>query len=149
MKMYSTKAIQKILIVYMSFMLLPFMADAQCKSWTKRKCNPFLAPYKFNETYNSVQLSPGEEATVNLTFFSGQEYRVVVCAQGQISPVSWKLKSGSQIIFESLADEPKDSFDLKMESTEQLEVVVWVADQENTTGIVDLGCVSILMGFKE
>lgn len=147
--MSSTRAIQKIFVVSLSMILLPFMVDAQCKSWTKRKCNPLLAPYKFNETYNSAQLSPGEEATVNLTFFSGQEYRIVVCSQAQVSPVSWKLKSGSQIIFESLADDPKDSFDLKMESTEQLEVVVWVADQENPTGIINIGCVSILVGFKE
>jgi len=137
------------MILSLSLMLLPFMADAQCKSWTKRKCNPLVAPYKFNETYNSTQLTPGDEAEVNLTFFSGQEYRIVVCSQPQISPISWKIKSGSKIIFESLADDPKDSFDFKMESTEQMEVIIWVPDAESNTGIVATGCVSILVGFKE
>ena len=139
----------KITILTLSLLLLPFMADAQCKSWTKRKCSPSVAPYKFNETFNSAQLAPGDEAEVNLTFFSGQEYRVVVCAQPQVSPVNWKLKSGSQILFESLADDPKENFDFKMESTEQLQLVIWVPDQESSTGIVNMGCVSILVGFKE
>jgi len=139
----------KITLLLLSSLLLPIMADAQCKSWTKRKCNPLISPYKFNENYNSAELAPGEEAAVKLTFFSGQEYRIVVCDQPQIGPIYWKLKSGSKIIFESLADEPKRSFDFKMESTEQMEVVIWVPDADSNTNIVASGCVSILVGFKE
>lgn len=141
---------KKILIISLSLLLLPFLAEAQCKSWTKRKALPLVTPYKFNETYTSAEMVPGEEATVKQTFFSGQEYRLVVAAQKLIGPVNWKLKSGGNVIFESLADDPKDFYDFKMGSTQQLDVVIWVPDHgESTTGIVTPGCVSILVGFKE
>ena len=48
-------------------------ASSQCRSFAKNKCVPELAPYKFNETFNAAQMAAGEEAEVNLTFFSGQE----------------------------------------------------------------------------
>ena len=84
------------------------MADAQCRSFAKNKCMPQLEPYKFNETFNAAQLSPGEEAEVNITFYSGQEYRLIVCAHPILGDVNWKLvDAGNRIVFESLADEPE------------------------------------------
>ncbi|HMC97964.1 MAG TPA: hypothetical protein VKG92_09930, partial [Flavobacteriales bacterium] len=59
--------------------VLAVPVQAQCKAFAKNNCVPGLAPYKFNESFNAAQLAPGEEAEVNLTFSSGQEYRVMVC----------------------------------------------------------------------
>ncbi len=72
-------------------LLMAVGVQAQCRSFAKNKCVPQLAPYKFNESFNAAQLSPGEEAEVNLTFFSGQEYRVMVCAHPILGEVNWKL----------------------------------------------------------
>lgn len=124
-------------------------AQAQCKSFAKNKCVPGLAPYKFNETFNGAQLSPGDEAEVALTFYSGQEYRVMVCAQAILGEVNWKLvDENNKIVFESLADEPKHHFDLKAAGTTQLRCVVWVPARAKTE-YVHLGCVAIMVGFKE
>ncbi|MBV6403285.1 MAG: hypothetical protein IT228_12385 [Flavobacteriales bacterium] len=124
-------------------------AQAQCRSFAKNKCVPELAPYKFNESFNAAQLAPGEEAEVNLTFYSGQEYRVMVCAHPILGEVNWKLVDASnKIVFESLADEPKHHFDLRMASTQQMKVVVWVPGKARTD-MVHVGCVAILVGFKE
>lgn len=124
-------------------------AQAQCRSFAKNKCVPELAPYKFNESFNAAQLAPGEEAEVNLTFFSGQEYRVMVCTHPILGEVNWKLvDSANKIVFESLADEPKHHFDLRMASTQQMKVVVWVPGKARTD-MVHVGCVAILVGFKE
>jgi len=123
-------------------------AQAQCKSFAKNKCVPGLAPYKFNETFNGAQLSPGDEAEVALTFYSGQEYRVMVCVHQILGEVNWKLvDQNNKTVFESLADEPKPSFDFKAASTTQMKVVVWVPERKSE--MTHLGCVAIMVGFKE
>jgi len=132
-----------------AFLLITFSVNAQCRSFAKNKCVPDLAPYKFNESFNAAQLAPGEEAEVNLTFYSGQEYRVMVCSHPILGEVNWKLvDDNNKILFESLADDPKHSFDLKAGSTSAMKVVVWVPTRGNTS-MVHVGCVAILVGFKE
>lgn len=129
-------------------MLAATAAQAQCKSFAKNKCAPGLAPYKFNETFNGAQLSPGDEAEVALTFFSGQQYRIMVCAHQILGEVSWKLvDQNNRIVFESLADEPKPHFDFKAGATTQMRVVVWVPERK--TEMTHMGCVAIMVGFKE
>lgn len=133
-----------------AFLLTATAANAQCRSFAKNKCVPELAPYKFNESFNGAQLAPGEEAEVNLTFYSGQEYRVLVCAHPILGEVNWKLVDASnKIVFESLADQPKDHFDLKAASTTQMKVVVWVPPMKGKSDMVHVGCVAIMLGFKE
>jgi hypothetical protein len=132
-----------------AFILAGTAVSAQCRSFAKNKCVPELAPYKFNESFNAAQLAPGEEAEVNLTFFSGQEYRVMVCSHPILGEVNWKLvDANNKIIFESLADEPKHHFDLKAASTMQMRVVVWVPTK-GKSDMVHVGCVAIMVGFKE
>lgn len=132
-----------------AMLVLPLLAAAQCRSFAKNKCIPELAPYKFNETFNAAQLAPGEEAEVNLTFYSGQDYRVMVCAHPILGEVNWKvLDQSNKILFESLAPEPKKHFDLRMASTQQLKVHVWVPGK-GKSDMVHVGCVAIMVGFKE
>ena len=124
-------------------------AQAQCKSFAKNKCVPGLAPYKFNETFNGAQLAPGDEAEVALTFYSGQESRVMVCVHQILGEVNWKLvDQNNRIVFESLADEPKPQFDFKAASTTQMRLVVWIPSRDKSE-MTHLGCVAILVGFKE
>lgn len=132
-----------------AFIATAATGHAQCRSFAKNKCVPELAPYKFNETFNAAQLAPGEEAEVNLTFYSGQEYRVMVCTHPILGEVNWKLvDENNKIIFESLADEPKHHFDLKAASTVPMKVVVWVPTKGGGD-MVHVGCVAIMVGFKE
>ena len=131
------------------FLLVAGTAQAQCRSFAKNKCVPELAPYKFNESFNAAQLAPGEEAEVALTFFSGQEYRVMVCTHPILGEVNWKLMdTNGKIVFESLADEPKHHFDLKAATTMQMKLVVWVPSKAKSE-MVHVGCVAIMVGFKE
>jgi hypothetical protein len=133
-----------------AFLLTATAAQAQCRSFAKNKCVPELAPYKFNESFNGAQLAPGEEAEVNLTFYSGQEYRVLVCAHPILGEVNWKLvDANNKMVFESLADQPKRKFDFKAASTTQMKVVVWVPPTKSKSDMVHVGCVAIMLGFKE
>ena len=125
-------------------------ASAQCRSFAKNKCLPGLAPYTFNETFNAAQLAPGEEAEVDLTFFSGQDYRLMVCAHPILGEVNWKvIDQNGQVVFESLADEPKSHFDLQVQTTQQLTVQVWVPGDGSGSDMVHVGCVAVLVGFME
>jgi hypothetical protein len=133
-----------------AFVVMATAAQAQCRSFAKNKCVPELAPYKFNESFNGAQLAPGEEAEVNLTFYSGQEYRVMVCAHPILGEVNWKLvDANNKMVFESLADQPKNKFDFKAATTTQMRVVVWVPPMKGKTDMVHVGCVAIMVGFKE
>jgi len=136
-------------IVACLLFLVAMGAHAQCRSFAKNKCVPGLAPYKFNESFNAAQLAPGEEAEVNLTLFSGQEYRLMVCTHPILGEINWKLvDQNNTTVFESLASDPKPHFDLKAAGTTQLKVVVSVPERASTD-MVHVGCVAILMGFKE
>lgn len=133
-----------------AFVLASTAAQAQCRSFAKNRCVPGLAPYKFNESFNGAQLAPGEDAEVNLTFYSGQEYRVLVCAHPILGEVDWKLvDSNNKTIFSSPADKPQEKFDFKVASTTQMKVIVSVPSLKTRTDLVHVGCVAIMVGFKE
>lgn len=129
---------------------LPAVAHAQCRSFAKNKCMPAMAPYKFNETFNAAQLAPGEDAQVDLTFYSGQEYRLLVCSHPILGQVNWQLSDASgKALFESTANDPKDHFDFKVATTQKLTVHIDVpAADKGGNNMLTVGCVSILLGYK-
>ena len=139
------------LIAAMTLALLPSISPAQCRSFAKNKCMPSMAPYKFNETFNAAQLAPGEEAQVDLTFYSGQEYRLLVCAHPILGSVNWKLlDANGKSLFESSASDPKENFDFKVASTQKLTILIDVPDADKGgNNILRVGCVNILVGYKE
>ena len=73
----------------------------------------------------------------------------MVCAHPILGEVNWKvIDQNGQVVFESLADEPKSHFDLQVQTTQQLTVQVWVPGDGSGFGHGPWGCVAILMGFK-
>ena len=141
----------KIALLVACALVFTLGANAQCKVFAKKRCVPELGDYKFNESFNAAKLFPGEDAEVNLTFFSGQNYRIVVCNQDIIGEINWQvLDASNRILFESFAGEDsKKSFDLKVLDTQQLKVKVWVPDMKTANEMAPQGCVAILVGFKE
>ena len=129
----------------------PLAGNAQCRSFAKNKCMPEMAPYKFNQTFNAAQLAPGEEAEVELTFYSGQEYRLLVCAHPILGAVNWKLADAAgTTLFESKADAPKENFEFKVATTQKLTVHIDVPPADRGgNNMLTVGCVAILVGYKE
>ena len=139
------------LIALSALVVLQTGAMAQCRAFAKHNCIPNLLPYKFNETFNAAQLAPGEEAEVDLTFFSGQDYRLMICAHPILGEVNWKLMDGTgQTLFESMANDPKPNFDFKVATTQQLKVHIDVPEKaKGGNEMLNVGCVGILVGFME
>ena len=133
------------------FLALPLASSAQCRSFAKNKCMPAMAPYKSNETFNAAQLAPGEVADVDLTFYSGQEYRLLVCTHPILGNVNWKLvDANGNSIFESSATDPKGIFDFKVATTQKLTVHIDVPKaQAGGNELMTVGCVGIIVGYKE
>lgn len=138
------------IIALLLLVALPSASHAQCRSFAKNKCMPAMAPYQFNETFNAAQLAPGEEAQVDITFYSGQEYRLLVCAHPILGNVGWQLADASgKVLFESTPDVPKDHFDFKVATTQKLSVLLSVPKgDQGGNNLLTVGCVAILLGFK-
>ncbi|MGD1846207.1 MAG: hypothetical protein ACFB10_12525 [Salibacteraceae bacterium] len=123
-------------------------AGAQCKNFTKRKCIPQMAPYINNGQYNGATLFEGETASVMMTFYSGQDYRLIVCSQDILKGTYFEIKDEDGNLLYTNKDKDSDVWDFNVASTQQLMVEVTVP-QTSTHDVKNSGCVSILVGFLE
>lgn len=121
---------------------------AQCsKNWS-RKCINKVTPFTHNGQMNTTQLREGQKTETVLTFYSGQDYRILVCAEETLENVSFVVYDGKgKLVFDSKTKNNTDVWDFKVKTTTQLKVVVDAGKNENSKGTAT-GCVSILVGFK-
>ena len=68
-----------------------FWSYLQSNTFTKKKCLPVLKPFIHNGQLNSVTLSPGESASLMLTFYIDTEYRLAICGQEVLGEMSYKV----------------------------------------------------------
>ena len=107
-----------------------------------------LEPYIYNGQLNSAILNEGDIAELVLTFYGGQDYRIVVCAEETIGNVQFKLLDNERNnIFDNADQEFAEFWDFKCTSTQQIIVEVEVPESETIEEDVKNGCVSILVGF--
>lgn len=140
----------KFIFVLALFLGTQIQADGQCKTFTKNKCKPLLSPYIYNGQLNSAILSEGDFAELILTFYSNQEYRIVICSEESLGKVTFKLSdlNGNEI-FSNKDYNFKNYWDFSTNTTQQLRVEVSVPDSKNKEEITKTGCVSILVGFMD
>jgi hypothetical protein len=142
--------ITKKLVIIALVIGLPFMVNAQCKGFTKKECLPAIKPFVYNGQLNSAVLNEGDVAELLLTFYSGQDYRIYVCSQELLGNVEFKLlDTDRNTLFFNKDHDYVKFWDFKSNSTQQLIVQVRIPQAETHTDIVQSGCVSILVGFKE
>jgi hypothetical protein len=135
------------LIILLS-VLIPIGVNGQCRGFTKKTGRPLVEPYIHNGQMNSAVLFPGDSADIVLTFYSEQQYRLVICSEEQLGDVSYKVSDIERnLIFDSKNSDSK-VFDFIVESSQQLVISVAVPESDNTHDITDQGCVAILVGFK-
>lgn len=123
---------------------------AQCKSFTKNTCRPILEDFIPNENFNSTMLVPGDEAELKLTFYGGQEYRLVVCGHPVLGDVHFTvLDNKKNELYARRDGDQNNYFDFKLESTQQFRVLVNVPSKDSPNELIHEGCVSIMIGYKE
>lgn len=131
-------------------MLAATSTQAQCKMFTKKKCMNTLAEYTSNGQYNGAVMFEGEEATLMQTFYSGKNYKLVVCAHPTISDgMYFEINDYRGNPIYSSEDSGNPEFEFNVQSTQQLKIRIVVPDQNKEAQIKKNGCVSVLVGFQE
>jgi len=127
-----------------------YTAQSQCRMFTKKKCMPTLLPFLHNGQMNNIMLFPGETASLSMTFFAEQEYRLVICSQDILGDGVYfvvKTESGKEVY--SSEHEENNAWDFNVASTQNLVVeVVIPADDETLHAIETAACVAIIVGFQ-
>jgi len=140
------KNISKLVILVLASNL-PLIGSAQCNSFVKSKCIPNMKPYINSGQTNASTLIAGDHTEISRTFYSGQNYRIMVCSQASLGDVKFNLKdAGNNIIFSNKGY--GNLWDFKCETTQELTIEVITASSSDA-GLDKSGCVSILIGFKQ
>lgn len=130
-------------------MFTPLVSNAQCKSFTKKKCAPELGEYTFNGQLNTAILTRGEEAELMLSFYSNQKYRLFVCSEEQLGDVNYEILNMERNTIYSSEGKDSKIFDFKVPSTQQLILRVKTPGKRTKHNLEFRGCVSVLIGFLE
>jgi hypothetical protein len=124
-------------------------ADAQCKAFAKKVCLPELGAFTHDGNYHAAVLVEGEEAELYKTFYSNMEYRVAICGEEKLPGVEFKVIDADKNILYSNKDANfAKTWDFKLESSQQLKLVLKVNSTNKSGDTPASGCVSIMFGFK-
>lgn len=137
-------------ITFILMLGVSFNSNAQCRGYAKRKCRPSLGEYTHDGKMNFAQLFAGDKAEIQLTFFKGQSYRLLVCADETFTGVEFNVyDSEKNKVFDSEKND-KDMFDFKVGATQQLIVEIKIPQDgnESKNEFETTGCVSVMVGIK-
>lgn len=111
---------------------------------------PKIQPFTHNGQMNSSTLMAGQHSEMSLTFYAGQSYRILVCAEAILGDVSFKVVDlQHKVVFDSKQNDNPDFWDFKVKNTEQFIVQVEAPKSDSPSSVPPSGCVSIMVGFKK
>lgn len=123
--------------------------DAQCKAFARKECLPELGSYTHDGNYHAAVLVEGEEAELYKTFYSDMEYRVAIVGESKLPAIEFRILDANKNVLYSNKD--KDfarTWDFKLQSSQQLKLVVKVSSFNKAGETPANGCVAIMFGFK-
>ncbi len=124
-------------------------ADGQCKLFAKNKCLPELQNYTHDGNYHAAVLVEGEEAELYKTFYSDMEYRVAIKGENSLQGVEFKVMDiNKNVLYSNKEHENATTWDFKLQSSQQLKIVVKVTSFSKAGETPASGCVAIMFGFK-
>lgn len=139
---------KRIFIFIFSLFLFYSNSNAQCKGFAKNVCKLQLLPYIHDGVYNATVLSEGESAELFKTFYSGQEYRLAVCADSKLGKIQFEVLDGQRNVLFSNKDKGYATvWDFKLQSSQQLIIVIQVPTSDQVKDKIASGCVAVLIGF--
>lgn len=143
------KTIKQILFFIAIVLSLQSTVFGQCKTFTKNECKPRLSPYIYNGQLNSAMLNEGDIAELMLTFYSNQNYRIVVCGADELEDINFVLKDiDGNVLYTNADHDFIDHWDFHTKATQQLSIEVSVPVTSKGE-LYKSGCVSILVGFLD
>ncbi len=141
--------IQIFLVTVLLSLFVSGEAAAQCKGFAKSLCKKELGAYLHDGNYHAAVLVEGEEAELYKTFYSDLEYRLVICAADGMPPVEFTVYDATgKALYSNKEQGLTKMWDFKLESSQQLKVVVKVSTFGTKEQLPVSGCVAIMFGFK-
>lgn len=123
--------------------------NAQCKAFAKKECLPELGPYQHDGNYHAAVLVEGEEAELYKTFYSDMEYRVAIVGEDKLPAIEFKiLDAEKNVLYSNREKDFAKTWDFKLQSSQQLKLVVKVSSFNKPGETPASGCVAIMFGFK-
>lgn len=135
----------------LAFLLFAFSlsVNAQCKQFAKKECLPQLEKYTHDGNYHAAVLVEGEEAELYKTFYSDMEYRVAIVGESTLPAVEFKvLDINKNVLYSNKEHNNATTWDFKLQSSQQLKIVVKVSSFNKPGDTPASGCVAIMFGFK-
>jgi len=134
-----------------SLIVFPTVLNAQCKQFAKNTCKAGLDPYQHDGNYHAALLIEGEEAELYKTFYSDRNYRIGVCGAPNLDRIEFKVidsRSG-KVIYDNSQHDYEWKWDFKLESSQQLKIMVRVLVPDGNVEEPEEGCVAIMFGSKD
>jgi hypothetical protein len=123
--------------------------NGQCKAFAKKICIPELGAYTHDGNYHAAILVEGEEAELYKTFYSDMEYRVAICGEDKLPDVEYRvLDANKNVLYSNKDSNYARTWDFKLQSSQQLKIVVKVNSFNKSGETPASGCVAIMFGFK-
>jgi hypothetical protein len=135
--------------IAMLLLTVPALTKAECNAFVKKKCMYKVVPFTSNGQVNTSTLEAGKTISLNLSFYAGKDYRIIVCSEEILGDVSFKvIDKSKKVVFSSAENNSPDFWDFKAKSTQPLTVEVTSPPSQSTSSVVPSGCLSIIVGFK-
>jgi hypothetical protein len=124
-------------------------AEGQCKGFARRICKLDLEHFMHDGNYHAAILTEGEEAELYKTFYSDQDYRIVICGSDILPDIEFKIMDIQRnVLYDNKNHDFKNNWDFRLESSQQLMISVRVLTN-NSGDEPASGCVAILFGLAE
>ncbi|MCA1762205.1 MAG: hypothetical protein ABR574_02510 [Cryomorphaceae bacterium] len=120
----------------------------QCRSFVKKNCGDAMAEYVPAENFSAAKLFPGDVAEVKMTFYGGEDYRLLICSPPILGELVFQISdTEGNLLFDNAEHEMANHFDFQPAGTQDFIVKV-VVPSENSSAIDPQGCVAIISGKK-
>jgi hypothetical protein len=131
------------------FLVASLSLNAQCKAFAKKTCLPELGGYTHDGNYHAAILAEGEEAELFKTFYSDMEYRMAICGEETLKQIEFTVYDASNnILYSSKETSDAKTWDFRLQSSQQLRIMISVGSSGGSGTTPASGCVSIMFGFK-
>lgn len=117
---------------------------AQCKNKSLAKLKPYIS----NGQISNTTLLAGDKTEVNMTFYYGDEYRIVISAAEALGKVQFNLKDANGNVVFTTKGYGTIQWDFDVQSTQDLTVEIIAPPSTGGDGLDKSGCVAVAVGFK-
>jgi hypothetical protein len=133
-----------------AFFAISSTVNAQCKGFAKKICKQELTPYIHDGNYDAAILTEGEEAELYKTFYSGQNYRITICGAEPLKKIEFQVVDAyKNVLYDNSEHNYNMSWDFKLESSQQLKIIIKVPVVNKQAEYPLSSCVAIMFGFKD